>query len=398
VQGIIAACGLGIGTGTSSLLARNLGERKQENVNRSAGTSVFMILAMWAVFALMGLFLMRPFFRAQTTDSEIIELGTTYITICCTLCVGQLAQMVFERHLQATGHSGLSMIAQMSGAITNIILDPFFIFGIGFFPRLEVKGAAIATVIGQVLSGVVALVFCLKYNKEVPIKLRHIRYYRSLVREISKIGAASFFMMALTSVMTFGVNKMTIAFSVSATSAYAAYHKIQALVFVPMQGMGSAVIPVISYNYGAGKIQRIKGTIKVNLAFNTAYMLLFTAIFFLFPGQLLALFNPSEEMYAYGCTMLRTIAVGFVFMGVSIAFSTPLQVLHYWKLSIFVSIYRQAIPVLPLMYLLSLTGNIDIMWMAIPIVEITGSIISTIGFMSLNKKVINAPAKLPDKT
>ncbi|MGN1002875.1 MAG: MATE family efflux transporter [Oscillospiraceae bacterium] len=379
VQGLAGACGLALGTGASSVLAKALGERNREKVEKTAGASLVAMLLIWLPFLLFGLFGVSTFFTILTEDPAIADAGTEYLSIISAFSIGMMTQMMFERHLQAAGRSVLSMTAQVSGAVTNILLDPILIYGRLGCPAMGVTGAAVASVIGQFISCALAIGFCLTKNKEIPIKTRYIRFDRDLTGEMLRIGAGTGAMLALSAVMTFGVNKIIIGLSTSATAVFGAYYKIQSLAFIPLQGLGSAMIPVVSYNYGARKQRRMKQAIRINFLFNAAYMLLFTAVFMGMPRPLLALFSANDAMYEIGVVALRVISVGFVLSGISIASSTVFQVLHKWKLSILVPVIRQIVPLLPLVYALAMLRNVDLVWIAFPLSEAAGAAISIIG-------------------
>lgn len=383
IQGLFGACGLAMGTGASSVLAKALGEGNRERVEKAAGASVVIMVMVWLIFLFFGLFGVNFYFSLLTDNAAIASAGTEYLSILSVFSLGMMSQMMFERHLQAAGKSLLSMIAQISGAITNIILDPIMIYGLLGCPAMGVKGAAVASAIGQCVSCFFAIYFCLKKNKEIPIKLKNMRFVPSLTAEMLKIGAGTGAMLALSSIMTFGVNKILIDLSTSATAVFGAYYKIQSLAFIPLQGLGSAMIPVVSYNYGAKKPARMKQAIKISFIFNQVCMLCFIAVFMLAPRFLLMLFSANDAMYEIGVIALRIISIGFLFNGISIASSTVFQVMHKWKLSIVVSVIRQVFPLIPLVYVLSLFGNVNIVWLSFPISEFIGALVSVVGIVKV---------------
>lgn len=390
VQGLAGAVFIGIGAGTSSVISKALGEKMQTQAERAAGTSVTLMLINWLFFAIVGYYCSEWYMRTQTTDAEIIELGTIYLSTYIRFCVGQGTQILFERHLQACGHSVLSMIAQASGAILNMILDPIMIFGLLGCPAMGIRGAVIATIIGQFLSAFLAVLFCLLKNKELPVRIKYLLPDMAISREILSIGAGSGAPLVLGAFMTFGVNKIVIGFSADATAAYAIYYKVQSLAIIPVTGLCTAIIPIISYNYGAGKNERMKKAIWISFVFNIIYMFVFTLFFALFPRTILSWFGASAEVTAIGIHTLRTIGYGFVFYGITSTCIVVLQIFKHWKLSVFVTVFRQLVPALPLIYLVSLLGDLKLLWWSFPLLELLGAAIGVMGTKRVYcEKVIN---------
>ena len=248
LQNLIIAVGAGTGVGMNALLSRSLGEKKQEQADRTASTGIFLFLCSFLVFAAVGLLFSRTFFLAQTDITAIVDYGEAYARICLGFSFGIFFQFCFERILQATGRTFCTMVTQLAGAIINIIMDPILIFGLFGFPRLEVAGAAVATVMGQIIAAFLAMIMNVKFNKDVHIRLRDIRPNPAVAREIYRIGLPSIIMQSISSVMTFGINKIIIGFTDTATAVFGAYFKLRSFVFMPLFGLNNGMVPIISYN------------------------------------------------------------------------------------------------------------------------------------------------------
>ena len=379
LQNLMIAVGAGTAVGINALLSRSLGEKKQDMADRAAGTGIFLSLCSAVVFALIGIFLSRPFFMAQAkTVPEIVEMGTAYTRICLGLSVGLFCQFCFERLLQSTGRTMLSMVTQLIGAVINIILDPVFIFGLCGMPKMGVTGAAVATVLGQFVGALLAILLNLKYNPEIRIRLRLIRWDKPVVREIYRVGVPSIVMQSIGSVMTFGMNKILFVFTPTATAVFGAYFKIQSFIFMPVFGLNNGMLPIISYNYGAARMDRVKRTVRLTICTAVCIMTMGFAVFQLAPATLLTLFDASAEMTAIGVPALRIISISFLLAGFCIIAGSVCQAIGNPLYSMMVSICRQLVVLLPAAWLLAQSGRLELVWWSFPIAEIASFTLSAI--------------------
>ena len=379
LQNLMIAVGAGTAVGINALLSRSLGEKKQDMADRAAGTGIFLSLCSAVVFALIGIFLSRPFFMAQAkTVPEIVEMGTAYTRICLGLSVGIFCQFCFERLLQSTGRTMLSMVTQLIGAVINIILDPVFIFGLCGMPKMGVTGAAVATVLGQFVGALLAILLNLKYNPEIRIRLRLIRWDKPVVREIYRVGMPSIVMQSIGSVMTFGMNKILFVFTPTATAVFGAYFKIQSFIFMPVFGLNNGMLPIISYNYGAARMDRVKRTVRLTICTAVCIMTVGFAVFQLAPATLLTLFDASAEMTAIGVPALRIISISFLLAGFCIIAGSVCQAIGNPLYSMMVSICRQLVVLLPAAWLLAQSGRLELVWWSFPIAEIASFTLSAI--------------------
>lgn len=376
-QLMIAVCG-GTAVGMNALLSQALGAKKFDRANKVANTGIFLFLISCIVFMIVGLVASRPFFLAQTNVEEIVEYGTDYSTICLCISIGIFTQFCFEKILQATGRTFLTMITHLVGAVINIVLDPILIFGLFGFPRLEVAGAAVATVVGQIVAGIVAVIFNIKFNPEVHISLKLIRWDSKIIKDIYKIGLPSIIMQSIGSVMTFCLNKILIAFTTTATAVFGAYFKLQSFIFMPIFGLNNGMVPIIAYNYGAKNLDRIKKTVIYSIIAAVSIMLVGFAAFEFIPDILLSFFNASEEMISIGVPALRTIALSFLFAGFCIISSSVCQAIGNPTHSLIVSVCRQLLVLLPVAWLLAQTDRLELVWFAFPIAECVSLILSAI--------------------
>ena len=391
LQNLTIAVGVGTAVGMNALLSRSLGEKNQEMVDRSANTGIFLALCNFVVFALIGIFLSRPFFQVQTDVQAIIDYGTDYATICLGCSLGLFCQLCFERLLQSTGRTGLAMVTQLVGAVTNIILDPILIFGLYGAPRLEVAGAAVATVVGQTVGAVLALVLNFTNNHEIHIKPTMIRWHGRVVGEIYRVGLPSIVMQSISSVMTFGINQILIAFSTTATAVFGAYFKLQSFIFMPVFGLNNAMVPIISYNYGAVRPERVRRTVRLSVISATCIMICGVLLFELLPQQLLLFFDASEHMLTIGVPALRIIAVHFLLAGFCIVAGSVCQAIGNPMYSLIVSVCRQLVVLLPVAWVLSRFGELMLVWLAFPVAELVSLILSSI---FLRRTMVSAEASM----
>lgn len=368
-QTLMIAVATGTGVGINALLSKSLGEKNFERVNKTANNAIFLSVCASVVFAVCGFFLSRPFFEFQTEVPEIIDGGAAYLRICTVFSFGMMFQVTAERLLQSTGKTFYTMITQMSGAVINIILDPILIFGLIGFPKMGVSGAAAATVIGQCTAAVLAVAFNRTHNKEIHVSMRGFRPDKFIIGRIYLVGVPSIILAAIGSVMTFGMNKILIAFSTTAVAVFGVYFKLQSFIFLPVFGLNNGMVPILAYNYGAGKPERILRTVKLSMLYAILLMAVGVVVFQIFPVPLLRIFNASDNMIAIGVPALRIISVHFLLAGFSIVSISVLQAFSHGFLSLSVSIVRQLAVILPVAYLLSLTGNINHIWWCFPIAE-----------------------------
>ena len=388
VQNMQIGFAVGVGVGVNSLLSKSLGEHNQEAVNRTAGNGVILMLICTAVFMLFGFFGVRPYYEIQSTVAETVEGGIAYTSICCIFVMGSFLQILFERLLQATGRTTLSMIAQGVGAITNILLDPIFIFGWFGLPAMGVAGAAVATVIGQWLGAMTGLYFNLKKNPEVQLGLQYLHLDKRIVTQILTVGIPSIIMNSVGSVMNFSMNQILQGFTETATGVFGIYFKLQSFFFMPLFGLNGATISIIAYNYGARKPERIIKTQKLALGSALTMMLTGFAAFQLVPDLLLSMFNPSDAFLEIGRACLRTISWSFPLAAICISVGACFQALGNGIYMTIVSLARQMFVLLPVAYLMSLSGNVNLVWLAYPIAEIASSSLTVFFFLRIYRQKI----------
>ena len=395
-QNLMIGLATGTGVGVNALLSRALGAKDSDRANRVAENGVFLALVGYAVFLIFGLFASRAFIAAQTSQPEIIQYGEDYLSVVCCLSFGLFGQVMFERLMQATGRTVYTMYTQGVGAIINIILDPIFIFNFG----MGVKGAAIATVIGQIVAFILAAVINHHKNHDVKLRLREFRPSGEIIGHIYSIGFPSVIMMAIGSVMTFLMNKILILYTAgkeTAATVFGVYFKLNSFVFMPVYGLNNGVIPIIGYNYGARNRLRMLQTVKYALLFAFGFMLVGTVVFLAFPNVLLNLFDATEMMLVIGVPALRIIASTFIVAGVCIALGSVFQALGYGIYSMLVSLARQLLVLLPAAWILARlgqsVGNDNLVWLSFPIAELVSLAVTLLLFGRLYRKVIR---ELPD--
>ena len=388
VQNMQIGFAVGVGVGVNSLLSKSLGERNQEAVNRTAGNGVILMLICTAVFMLFGFFGVRPYYEIQSTVAETVEGGIAYTSICCIFVMGSFLQILFERLLQATGRTVLSMIAQGVGAITNIILDPIFIFGWFGLPAMGVAGAAVATVIGQWMGAMTGLYFNMKKNPEVHLGLKYLKLDKWIVGMILTVGIPSIIMNSVGSIMNFSMNQILQGFTETATGVFGIYFKLQSFFFMPLFGLNGATISIIAYNYGARKPDRIIKTLKLAVVSALGLMLAGFAAFQLVPDLLLSMFNPSDSFLEIGRACLRTISWSFPLAAICISVGACFQALGNGIYMTIVSLARQMLVLLPVAYLMSLSGNVNLVWLSYPIAEIASSSLTLFFFLRIYRQKI----------
>ena len=388
VQNMQIGFAVGIGVGINSLLSKSLGEKNQEAVNRTAGNGMVLMLIVTVVFMLFGALGVRPYFEMQSTVAETVEGGIAYTRICCLFVLGSFMQILSERLLQATGRTVLSMITQGVGAIVNILLDPIFIFGWFGLPAMGVAGAAVATVIGQWIGALVGLYFNEKYNPEVQFGRRYARLDKATVGGILTVGIPSIVMNGIGSVMNFGMNQILQGFTETATSVFGIYFKLQSFFFMPLFGLNGATISIIAFNYGARKPDRILKTLKLSATSALVLMIVGLLVFQFAPQTLLGMFNPSDTFLEIGTAALRTISWSFPVAAVCIVLGASFQALGNGIYSTITSRCRQMLVLLPVAYLMSLTGNVNNVWLAYPIAEVVSGSVTVFFFLRIYRQKI----------
>ena len=385
-QNIVIAIAVGFGVGINALLSRALGQKNDERVNQVAVNGLLLAGLSYLLVLVAGLIGIRAYMRTQTDIETIVNYGITYLNICILCSFGVFVEITFERFLQATGRTVYSMITQLTGAITNIILDPILIFGLLGFPKLGIAGAAWATVIGQCVGAVVAVMLNHFKNPEVHLRLRHIRPNGRLMGEITAISIPSIIMSCISSLTCFVMNMILIAYSSTAVAVFGVYFKLQSFVFMPVFGLNNGMVPIIAYNYGAQKPERIHKTIRLGMVYAVAIMLVGLLVFQLIPKELLLMFDASDAMLEIGAPALRIMSLAFVFAGIGIVSGSSCQAFGYSVYSMLISIARQIVVLIPAAYLLSLTGVLRSIWFAFPIAAIFSLILSLFFLRTTLKK------------
>lgn len=389
LQNLMIAFATGTGVGINALLSKSLGEKNFERANKAANHGIFLSIVHYLLFLLIGIFGVKAFFMAQSEDAEVIAYGIEYASICLIASIGIFTQITTERLLLATGKSVLSMATQLSGALINLIMDPLLIFGYGPFPEMGAAGAALATVSGQIFAACMGIYFNRHYNKEIHVTFRNFKIDGKIVKRIYAVGLPSTVMASITSVMTFGINKILTSFPSivnDAQSVFGAYYKLQSFIFMPIFGLNNGMVPIIAYNYGAKKPDRMKKTIALAVIYAMSIMLVGLLAFNLIPHVLLGFFKTN---LALGVPAFRAISLSFVFAGFCIITGSVLQAVGNGFLSMCTSIVRQLVVLLPAAYLLSLTGNINLVWFSFPIAEIASVIMSAVFLRRIFKTIIN---------
>ena len=370
IQNLMIAVAAGTGVGINALLSKSLGEKKFETANTIAKNGILLGILSSLVFAILGLLGSRLFFEIQTKDAQIIEYGTQYMSVITIVSFGIFLQITFERLLQSTGKTIFNMITQGMGAIINIILDPILIFGWFGLPSMGVTGAAVATVIGQIFAALLGLFFNYKFNKEIHVSFKGFKPCRETIGNIYKIGVPSIIMQSIGSLTTFGINNILLMFSSTAATVFGVYFKLQSFVFMPVFGLTNGMIPIVAYNYGAQNKKRIYQTIKLSAIIAVGIMLVGLTIFQLFPQTLLGLFEASDHMLKIGVPALRTISLSFVFAGFGIVSSCVFQALGNGVYSMFISLTRQIVVILPVAFIFAKLFGLNMVWFAYPIAEV----------------------------
>ena len=388
VQNMQIGFAVGIGVGINSLLSKSLGEGNQEAANRTAGNGMILMLIVTVAFMLFGMFGVRPYYEVQSTVAETVEGGIAYTRICCLFVMGSFLQIYSERLLQATGRTVLTMVTQAVGAITNIILDPVFIFGWFGLPAMGIAGAAIATVIGQWVGALLGLYFNEKHNPDVQFGRRYAKLDGQIVKGILTVGIPSVIMNGIGSVMNFGMNQILQGFTETATSVFGIYFKLQSFFFMPLFGINGATISIVAFNYGARKPERIMKTLKLSCSAALVLMISGFLAFQFVPDLLLSMFNPSDAFLVIGRSCLRTISWSFPVAAICIVLGAAFQALGNGMYATITSICRQMVVLLPVAYLLSLSGNVNLVWLSYPIAEVASGAATVFFFIRIYRQKI----------
>ena len=389
VQNLMIGVSVGLGVGLNAILSRALGAKDEKSVKTAAGNGIFLSVVFAAVFMVLGATCMRMYFEAQTDIAEIVESGVTYTTIVVVGCFGMFMQILFERFLQSTGRTMLTMTSQITGAIINIILDPILIFGLLGFPKMGVAGAALATILGQWIGACVGLYLCIKKNPEISMSMKGFRPHGAMIRRILAVGVPSMIMQSIGSVMTFLMNQILIAFSATAVAVFGVYFKLQSFIFMPIFGMNNGTVPIVAYNYGARKPDRMMQAIRYSITAAVSIMIVGLAIFHLATEQLLGIFGASEEMLRIGVPALRIISLSFPVAGFCIGVGTVFQALGYSIYSMINSMVRQLVVLIPCAFVIGkVTGDVTMVWYAFVIAEAFSLALSAFFFRRIYKNVI----------
>ncbi|MGN1030777.1 MAG: MATE family efflux transporter [Butyricicoccaceae bacterium] len=390
IQMLIIAIGVGTGVGVNALLSRTLGEGDRERASLVAGNAVFVGICTYIVFLVFGLFGVNAFLRSQTSDTIVLELGKQYLTICSVLSFGAVGSMIYEKLLQSTGKTTHSTIAQLAGAITNIVLDPILIYGWLGLPQMGVTGAAAATVIGQVVTLALNMIFHYGFNREIDGSPRYLRPNGRTIASIYKVGAPAILMQALMSVMSYGINIIFGMVSAATVTAYGIYYKIQQFVFFSAFGLNNAMIPVIAFNYGKGDRKRVMGGIRFGMLYTLALMLIGAVGLQAFAQPICGIFALSEEATLLCVRAIRIVTLGYLFAGANIAYQGIFQALGHGVKSLIISLVRLIIVALPLAYALTRVADAaNWVWLALPIAEGCGLIVAFVLMRIVSRQTIS---------
>lgn len=389
LQNLMIAVSTGTGVGFNVILSRSLGEKNQARADEAANIGVFLTFISFLAFLIVGAFVSAPFIYTQTKDPVIAADSITYLRIVCMASLGLFFEITFERLLQATGRTMFSMVSQITGAVFNIVFDPIMIFGLLGFPAMGVAGAALATVLGQVVAAFVGFFLNVRKNEDIHLSLRGVFHpHADIIKEVYIVGVPSILMVSIGSIMTYLMNLILIAFSTTATAVFGVYFKLQSFFFMPVFGLNNGVIPVLSYNYGARRQDRIKEALRFSLTLAFTIMVIGMLTFELFPGVLLKLFNASPEMMHMGTRALREIAVHFPLAAIGIVLGSVFQAFSKSLYSLIISVSRQLVVLIPAAWLLSLTGDVNNVWWCFLIAEVVSLILSLLFFRKIYTEMI----------
>ena len=391
IQNLLIGFSTGIGVGMNALLSKSLGEKDQDRANRAAGNGILLTAIAMGLFMLFGIFGSKAYFAVQCDDADIVQKGADYTAICCIFSLGLFVEILGEKLLQASGRTIYTLFIQGTGAIINIILDPILIFGVGSWEGMGIAGAAVATVIGQWVAAVMAVVFNLKCNPDVQFAAKYLKPIGDVIKPILTVGIPSIVMMAIGSVMNFGMNQIFLGFDntgKTAAGVFGIYFKLQSFFFMPVFGLNNATIPIVAFNYGARNPKRITATLKRAVLSVMCIMLLGLLAFQTLPELLLMPFQPSDDFLHMGVSALRIISTIFPLAAIGIALGASFQALGNGIYSTITSLCRQLIVLLPAAFLLSLSGNVNAVWWAFPIAEIVSLSVTLFFFIRIYRQKI----------
>ena len=397
IQNLMIAFAVGTGVGVNAYVSKSLGEGNRAEADRTAANGLFLALCTFVVFFVFGLVGVSAFMNSQTEDPLIRQYGNDYLSVCCIFSLGCMIQCMVEKLLSATGRSNYAMITQLVGALTNIVLDPILIFGLFGFPRMEAAGAAAATVAGQFLGAITGLYLNLRHNHDIQFRLQDFRPQGRTIRRIYQVGIPSIAMTSVGSVMTFCMNRILIVFSSTAVAVFGVYFKMQSFIVMPLIGLNNGMVPIIAYNCGARKPERIVKVIKMSVTAAVAIMLLGFAAAQLWPGAMLSIFNAGPDMLALGEVALRIISFHFIVAGFNIVASAVFQALGRGVMALLVSLVRQLFVLVPVAWLLSLSGNVNLIWWSFPIAEVSSLILCSL-FLTHCYRTVVRPMREPAAT
>lgn len=386
VQTLMASVCVGVGVGFNALLAQRLGERRREEANRVAANGYFLYIMCWLVFLVLGVGFARPFLALFSHVPRQIDYGVQYISIVTGASIGMCMQFAGERTLQATGDTVGPMIIQGIGAVVNLILDPVLIFGLGPFPRMEVAGAALATVLGQNV-GLAVGIWMVRRSPVVKLTFRRFRPDGGIIRTILQVGLPASLMQALSSIMNVGMNLILPLFTPFGVFILGAYYKIQSFIFMPLYGITNALVPIISFNFGARLKERITGTIRFAMVLTAVIMGAGTVLLLVLAGPLLTLFDAEGELLAAGVGALRVVALSFLFAGISIILCSALQALRSANASLLISLLRQVILLMPAALLLGALRG-DLVWLSFLTAEVLSCGVALLIYRSVHRKKV----------
>lgn len=389
-QSLLIAFGVGTGVGMNAVLSKALGEKDQKTVNKAAANGLFLSICSAILFFLIGAFLSRTLIKSQGGEGLTLEYGTQYLSIVCMGSIGVFLQFFFERTLQSTGKTFYSMIIQMVGAIINIIMDPILIFGLFGFPELKVAGAAIATIVGQIVSAVIGIILNAKHNPDVRIELKGFRPDLKMIGKIYSVGFPSIVMQSIGSVMTYTMNKILTTLNPDSVAVFTVYFKLQSLFFMPLFGLNNGMVPIIAFNYGARKRTRITKTVRLSMVYAFLMMFIGFLLFEIIPDKLLLLFDTGDDsLLTLGVPALRVIGTHFLIAWFCIVSGSVYQALGNGIYSLITSIARQLVVLIPAAFILAKLGGLDLIWWCFPIAEIMSGAASAFFLVRINRQVIS---------
>ncbi|MBR3644013.1 MAG: MATE family efflux transporter, partial [Parasporobacterium sp.] len=390
LQNLMISFSVGTAVGVTSLISRRLGEKRREEAGSAASHGILLAIFTSLIFAIYGAFFSTPFFRLFESDTEIITMGDTYLTIRCVFSVGMFVSTMLEKTLQATGNMIWPMIFQLIGAVTNIVLDPIFIFGYLGLPAMGVSGAAIATVLGQWVCMVVCIIVTLRGKHEIEIRFRGFRLNGRIIKDIYAVGLPAIVMQAIGTVMNIALNGILSSFSTAAYTVFGLYFKLQSFVFMPVFGLTQGLLPIMGYNFGARNKKRLLSALKNGIMIALAVMAAGMIVFMVFPRELISIFNPSEEMLKIGIPALRIICSCFISAALGIVISNLFQAMGHGTYSLIISVMRQLAVLIPTAWILArVTGVVTAVWWAFPIAETVSLAASLTFFAKLYRREIS---------